>query len=513
VRNWLTELVDREVIAARGRSTYGDEPMFIFRHALLRDAAYSMLTDEDRKLGHRLAGDWLMSAGERDAIVLAEHFDRGAVPTRAVSWYHRAAEHALGGNDFGAAVSRAERGIACGADGEEFGALHLVLAEARKWRGDLEEATQHLKEAVDHLDFGGANWFRAVGEGIAIAGQRADIDWLLALIEEASTVTSAESLATAQIICLCRGGQCLLQAGRNEEAEQLVSQVEDLAGDLDRQEPAAAARIHQLRATRALGAGRAAFEPFEAALEAFEGAGDARNATLTRVNVGLAYAEMGDYERAEPTLVHAYRSAQQMGLSNVAAWAQNNLGNVYLRLGRFGPAREVLQKAIETGKEHKNRRLELASRLYLAEVGLASGDHSVAEREARLALELATDILPLKCLTLAVLTRILLTQAQEQHESDSSSVQRREAKEIAGQAAALLEGLDAVEGDAYVRLAHAEALFACGDRKGSVAAIRVARAAVMDRASSIPDEALRRSFLTRVWEHSRTISLADAWGA
>jgi len=513
VREWLTELVEREVIAPRGRSPYGDEPMFIFRHALIRDAAYSMLTDEDRRLGHQLAGDWLMSVGERDAIVLAEHFDRGGVPSRAVSWYRRAAEYALEGNDFDATVVRAERGIACGADGEEFGALHLVLAEARKWRGDLEEATQHLKEAVEHLDFGSTIWFRAVGEGIAIAGQRADVDWLLALIEEASGVTSADCLAAAQIICLCRGGQCLFQAGRNEEAAHLVSQVEELAGDLSRQDPAAAARIHQLRATRALSAGRAAFEPFEAALDAFEGAGDARNATLTRVNVGLSYAEMGDYERAEPTLEQAYRSAVQMGLSNVAAWAQNNLGNVYMRLGRFAPARDVLQKAIATGKEHKNRRLELASRLYLAEVGLASGDHSVAEREARLALELGSDIPPLKCLTLAVLARVLLTQAQTSNGPGAPASQRAEAKDVAEQATAMLEGLDAVEGDAYVRLAQAEALFACGDREASKAAIREARDRVMDRARSITDDALRQSFLTRVWEHSRTIALADSWGA
>lgn len=511
VREWLAELVEREVIAARGRSTYGDEPMFIFRHALLRDAAYSMLTDGDRKLGHELAGDWLMSVGERDAIVLAEHFDRGGVPARAVSWYRRAAEHALEGNDFGAAVARAERGIACGADGEEFGALHLVLAEARKWRGDLEEATQHLKEAVERLDFGSTIWFRAVGEGIAIAGQRADAEWLLALIEEASSVTSAEGLAAAQIICLCRGGQCLFQVGRNEVAEHLVSQVEELAGDLAEQEPAAVARIHQLRATRELSAGRAAFEPFEAALEGFERAGDARNAALTRVNVGVAYAEVGAYERAEPTLRHAYRSAVQMGLSNVAAWAQNNLGNVYLRLGRFGSAREVLQKAIATGKEHKNRRLEVASRLYLADVGLASGDFSVAEREARLALELATDIPPLSCLTLAVLSRALLAQDPAAHPEPSAG--QTEALEIAERSTSLLERLDAVEGDAYVRLTHAEALAAVGNRPAARKAILAAKAKVLARANSIPDETLRQSFLTHVWEHERTLSLVDAWSA
>ena len=43
------------------------------RHALLREAAYEMLTDGDRALGHALAGAWLERAGGVQPIVLAEH--------------------------------------------------------------------------------------------------------------------------------------------------------------------------------------------------------------------------------------------------------------------------------------------------------------------------------------------------------------------------------------------------------------------------------------------------------
>ena len=57
--------------------------------ALVREAAYAMLTDEDRLLGHRLAGAWLEQAGAADAMVLAEHFRRGAEPVRAARWYER----------------------------------------------------------------------------------------------------------------------------------------------------------------------------------------------------------------------------------------------------------------------------------------------------------------------------------------------------------------------------------------------------------------------------------------
>ena len=69
-----------------------------------------MLTDDDRALGHRLAGEWLEQAGRSDAMALAEHFQRGGEPARAVRWYQRAAEQALGPTISAAAIERAEPG-------------------------------------------------------------------------------------------------------------------------------------------------------------------------------------------------------------------------------------------------------------------------------------------------------------------------------------------------------------------------------------------------------------------
>src|SRR6185369_14600499 len=80
---------------------------------MVREAAYAMLTPADRALGHRLAGRWLERLGERDAMMLAEHLERGGLPARASGWYRRAAEDALEGNDLEAVLARADRGLAC----------------------------------------------------------------------------------------------------------------------------------------------------------------------------------------------------------------------------------------------------------------------------------------------------------------------------------------------------------------------------------------------------------------
>ena len=56
-RQWLDELVARELIARAPASKFPAEDEYLFRHAMVREAAYAMLTEADRKLGHQLAGD------------------------------------------------------------------------------------------------------------------------------------------------------------------------------------------------------------------------------------------------------------------------------------------------------------------------------------------------------------------------------------------------------------------------------------------------------------------------
>jgi predicted ATPase len=68
---------------------------YAFQHGLVREAAYAMLTDADRQLGHQLAGGWLEQRGEKDGVVLAEHYARGEQLAQAAAWYERAAEQAL----------------------------------------------------------------------------------------------------------------------------------------------------------------------------------------------------------------------------------------------------------------------------------------------------------------------------------------------------------------------------------------------------------------------------------
>ncbi|WP_437951255.1 hypothetical protein WME98_10690 [Sorangium sp. So ce296] len=114
----LADLAQREIVARRGEHRFAGEEEYAFQHALVRQAAYAMLVDRDRQVGHGLAGAWLERAGEPDPVVLAEHFERGAVRGKAALWHARAAERALRSLNLAPALSSARRGLSMAPEGE-----------------------------------------------------------------------------------------------------------------------------------------------------------------------------------------------------------------------------------------------------------------------------------------------------------------------------------------------------------------------------------------------------------
>ncbi|XYI03028.1 protein kinase domain-containing protein [Sorangium sp. So ce1128] len=148
VRERLAALAEREILVRRQESRLPGEPELAFRHALIRDGAYAMLTDADRALGHRLAGEWLERHGEGDALVLAEHFERGGELSRAALHYLAAARQAQLGNDHRAAIAHGERSLSCDTAGEHRLAVLEIFAESR-WRlGDFAGAGASVEELL-----------------------------------------------------------------------------------------------------------------------------------------------------------------------------------------------------------------------------------------------------------------------------------------------------------------------------------------------------------------------------
>jgi tetratricopeptide (TPR) repeat protein len=470
-----------------------------------------MLTEPDRQLGHKLAAEWLAEVGERDPVVLAEHLERGGETTRAVTWYQRAAEQALEGNDLDAALAWIERAKACGARGQALGALHLLAAEAHRWRGDAVREQAEALRAMDELDMGADTWLAAVAQVAAASGRRGDRRQLErvagALVEVARrraevaplpAVGSAARLSAA----LARAAVGLMLSGCRERADALLEQLAALGDEATSESPSAWI-VHVAHSTRAMmdGDTSAALELTRAVVERVEAAGNVRAGCAARVNVGWMCLELGRYDEAEAALRDVLATAEDMGLGFVVAGARACVGHALLRRGAFDEARALLSAAHEELSRGGIRRDAENARCDLALALLGGGDVRGAEAIARAAVEATEGIPTARSYALATLARALLDTNRE-----------GEALDPAREAAAALDAVGGVDhGDAFIRLTVAQALHAAWEMDDARSAIRAARDRLLRRAGKIGDPELREGFLSGVRENAETLRLAEVW--
>jgi tetratricopeptide (TPR) repeat protein len=237
----------------------------------------------------------------------------------------------------------------------------------------------------------------------------------------------------------------------------------------------------------------------EEAAAFFTAAGDVRIACVQRSLAGFGWLEVGAPARAEAVLREALEVGSRLGASTVETAAKQNLGLALARQGRFDEAIDVEREAVATCVAARDRRMEPGCRTYLAIALTAAGRHDEAAEEARTAAAIARDAAPMLAFSLATHARIELARG------DAAS-----AVSLATKAAALLDELGTIEeGEATVRLAHAEALLATGDVVGARAVIATAAARLQTRSERIASPVTRRSFLEDVPDNARTLALRN----
>jgi len=163
---WLELLVARDVLVRRDE---GEEAgaSFVFAHALVRDATYDMLTDTDRCLGHRLAGEWLESTGGAHPIVMAQHFERGENPAAAGRCYALATIDAFELGDLSATVRCSELARKLELLPVERGQVLALAGEALRLQGDLVGGSTLAAQALPLLP--GESLMRARAARTAVA--------------------------------------------------------------------------------------------------------------------------------------------------------------------------------------------------------------------------------------------------------------------------------------------------------------------------------------------------------
>jgi tetratricopeptide (TPR) repeat protein len=498
----LARLEQLEWITMHTESRFQGEQQLAFRHDLMREAAYGMLTEEDRALGHRLAGAWLERASEPSAAVIAEHFDRGGEAARAAHFYCKAAAQALAANDLDAVLARTERAKALEVSGEDRGEILLLRAEAHYRRGDLSEASSCALGAMELLPKGSALWCHAVRLAGSIVMHLMQHERLVMLADALASAWTLEDASGPMVMAMASMARSLRLGGLHEKAEALHARIEAVAerfGD----DPTVSAYLHSQSAVRERLAGNfSAFRALtERALQCHERAGNLYDACLTRTNLAHAQCRLGAHADAVACLRAVIVDVERLGLDVYLGVAWQHLGFALVRLGALEEARVVESKAISFFAAQGNRRWEGISRCDLAQILCISSELEEAEAEARRAVELLEPAKAYQIGALAILAAVLLAQGRSP-----------EALAVARKASAMLASLNTIEeGDVLTRLVHAEALRATGNHEAARAAIAEARDRLLAAAARIDDPQWRQSFLQNVPENARTLELAHAW--
>jgi tetratricopeptide (TPR) repeat protein len=500
----LGALEREEILSRHPVSRFAGETEYAFRHALVRDAAEATLTEDDARTAHALCAEWLEDHGETDAVQLADHHERGAT-TRAAYWLCRAAREALEGNDYGAAIARAERAMAAGAAGDVLGDALRVTCEAHLWRDDNEAAVSAGLRALKQLAPGSDAFVLACGD-VALGAHRAGDDARVAAIgaQLAPLLAPIDRPSAAQVIGTARVASRLFAIGAVEPGDALLAWIDARVG---RQSgDAVLGWIHSARAMRAAWTGALSTEIGELreASLAFEAAGDARSASYSLHNAGYALCHIGELEAGEAALVRAMRLSDQLGLRGMVLSCKANLGIARARLGDVRGALAVEREAVDGFRALGSRRDEATARVYLGIIlrNLPS-ELEAAEREVRTGIAILPDSPVLAAAAYGGLATVLLVRGKPD-EALAAALEGQRLFERAG---------GVVDGESLFRLSYAEALHAAGRIEEAREAIAVAKKSLLERAERIDDPKWRKSFLERIGEHARTFARATEWNA
>jgi eukaryotic-like serine/threonine-protein kinase len=505
---WLSEHVARleqlEWISARPEAKFQGERELCFRHALVREAAYGMLTDEDRALGHRLAGAWLEQKGEGDPLVLVEHFERGKEPARAAGHYVRAAEQALRGDDAIAAIALARKALDRGVSESVRTELLGTLCEANAWLNRAGDGDATVDEILRLAAPGSVPWAQAVVGKLLCALAVGAWDTVVTTLHLALTASPADDAVSTMAFALAAGAILAHWHGLRDLAdssrERLCAIVAPVAGH----DPIARGWMELSLAYNEPCSNEAPWAGLawsEAARASFQEAGHVQGAVLVRMFAGLNFWLLGAHPRAEHELRGSPEETVNKTVNNLSSTRRLYLAGVMADSGALDKA---LAEAIPMAEHwhaqgacyHEGR-----WRWMCGDVLRRLNRLSEAEREALAALDLLGRSAPERAVMMATLAATVLAQGRPAEALASAEGAMAELEELGGFA---FKG-------AFVHLVHAEALHAAGKDADAAEKIAAARERLLAQAGKIADSALEQSFLENVPENARTLELARQW--
>ena len=159
----LDHLVEAELVFRRGTPP---DARYLFKHALVRDAAYESLLKAKRATLHARLVDVLEASGDAAPEIKAQHAEAAGLTKRALGYWEEAGAKALGRPAYQEAVASLENGIR----------LCRALGEDVQWRRREQELQLQLGQAlIANQGYQAAATMRAFERALMLADELGDI--------------------------------------------------------------------------------------------------------------------------------------------------------------------------------------------------------------------------------------------------------------------------------------------------------------------------------------------------
>jgi tetratricopeptide (TPR) repeat protein len=510
VETWLSTLVDAEMIQSHPQSPLGNKSEYGFRHALVRDAAYGLLTSSDLTTGHRLAAEFLEAAGELDAAIIAEHFERSGERRHAARCFLRAAEDNFKQADYRGVLEHVKRGLACEPEGELRGQLCGIKGSTYYRLGQYDQIGEAGDVALKLVPVGSLGWCRAIVAAYMAAFARQDgagASELMSLLirTEPERVAQAEYASTL-VFCLMTS----LMAAPASTLNAIIQMVRVIVAQLERVDPMS--RRH-LCLVLALMVTFRTYGPWtlvsecQRAIDLADQAGDTEMSLGNRAGlIGLiewGWLDLGDREGAERRLMalaSMIDKTQEMG--PVGVW-RNQLARVLCMANdeaSWAKAEQLLAPLFVPAKGFDI--FSILAQGVMARISLLRGRLSEAEAQAR-ALMPFFPAMPIWIAHSAPVQIRALLGLGRADEAVAVAVQFLDAIPMLGG-----YGVAEVE----FRLAATEAFHAAGNIERAHIEMRETLRQIQLRADDIPDPFWKNSYLTRNPYCVEALRIAKEWG-
>lgn len=492
----LHELCRAEILEPRGQSRRFAQPEFGWRHALMQQAAYNLLSERDRRLGHAQAAQFLLASGSAEPAELASHFERGGDKARALPLYLEAAQHAFDQLDLSPVLRYIERAFACGAqdDPDMLARASALQCLTYRYTGEHARMMAAAEVALPLLEPGASWWYRVLYNfsfSLRLRGARARVIALAELWASVSPLLGAEwshldagvwfTVMLAQMAewkAATLIWQRLAQAAHTQERwpQYLVGMFGFAHYEFRR-------NFDSNPWTQ--------FEELGPAVEHLMKAGGQRDICAGQISRGQAQVETGDIEGGIQHLEHCVRLCERARQPYIVLIARAHL------MAALAERRETAERASQIAREI----LDNAT----AGDGFRGWAHTILGQDwlRRDALEEAAAHLQ---------KAVTLSQSSPLRRMHAASLQvhlllrMHKLEDARAHAESLLVEAAERGGGGYcaaaIGLAASCARFHSGDEAGAVELQRATLAEVMRRASHFPDETTRQRYLHAIAENA-----------